>query len=211
MEYLAFMKTKIFLFCVSLCLLFFLSSCGNCSKKIDCPGFNDSLLTALFPYTNNQQLVFKSINSIEQAVYTLMNTTTTQPYQAIGGPGRLPYCDAKKIFVSDEKDSTRQSAFTVTLFDDDFKRAVIFIHGNDIEFQNFSDTDFKTVTINGPEASVQLATSLTLGNRTFTNLVLATRDTTPGKVTGIYKIYYTKTEGLVGYAEYPSLKTWVKQ
>lgn len=211
MEYLAFMKTKILLLCIPLFLLvFFLSSCGNCSKKIDCPGFNDSLLTALFPYTDNQQIVFKT-NTNEQAVFHLKNTKTTTAYQAVGGIGRAPYCSAEKIFESQEKGSTGQPLFSIDLVAEAFRRAVFTINESNIEFQSFSDTLFQIVTINGPAAAIQRMPSLVLGNRTFNNVVTATRDTTLGKVTGVYKIWYTKTEGIVGYADYSSLKTWVKQ
>ena len=59
--------------------------------------------------------------------------------------------------------------------------------------------------------SVQLLPAFTIGNRTYSNVVEATGDTTNIKLTGLYKLYYAKDEGLVSYSEYPSLQTRVKQ
>jgi hypothetical protein len=210
MEYLSYMNTKTILILKLLPLVLLFYSCGICSKKIDCPGFKDNVLVSLFPYSDNQQLVFRTGN--EQNIFTLKNTETTEPYQTTSGfSSPTVECYAKKVFASTETDSAGQSRFGVVLSVSDYGReAQVMVNRTYLMFENIQDTGFQFVTIQQFPARLQYLSSLTLGTRNIANVISATRDTAM-KLSGIFKIYYTKTEGIVGYAEYPSLKTWVKQ
>lgn len=105
------MSTKIFLLFLNLAAVCFLTACGNCSKKVDCPGYNDTVLNNLFPYADNQQLIFRS-NTNETVLFTLKNTKTTQPYQATTGSlFTTPVCEAEKSFRICRNRHRRTKAF----------------------------------------------------------------------------------------------------
>lgn len=212
MEYLVRMNAKALLLLAPLLfLLALLSSCGECSRKIDCPGFADDTLTRLFPYTDNQRLVFRS-DTAGQKIFTLKNTITTQPYQATSGAyGPGPSCVEEKVFASAETDSFSRSLFGVVLQSGDYRKVNVTISTASISFDNFSDTAFSTVIINGYYARPVFHPLITVGNRTFANALTAARDTFNNKQPGIYRIVYTRAEGLVGYTDYPSGVNWVKQ
>lgn len=194
------------------CLAVFLYACGECSQRIDCPGFADDTLTRLFPYSDNQMLVFRSdTNSTE--TFTLKNTRTTEPYQATGGGyGAPPRCSEEKVFESNERDTgSRRTWFYVHLQSGDYQTVDMVINTTSIYFNNFSDTAFATVSLGGLQAPPLFRPLVTVGNRTFNNAVVAQRDTANVKRSGIYRIFYTRAEGIVGYTDYPSGINWVKQ
>ena len=208
------MKTRAMLYFFSLisvaCLLL---SCGSCSKKADCPGYKDTMLDNLFPYTNNQRLLFKN-NVAETVFFTLRNTETTQPYEATSGgvfsPG--PVCEARKVFESDERDSGGQKLFSLMLSGNSYQHSAdLRLKQNNLSFFAYTDTAFAGIAINNVNTTLKRFPTAQIGTRNFIDVTIATRDTSSLKTTGIFEIYYAKGEGLVGYAEYPSLKTWVKQ
>lgn len=211
MRYLAFMNTRLALLLIILCVAAALSSCGNCSKKVDCPGYNDSLWKHYFPYADNQVLRF--VAGTELMTVTLRDHETTQPYQATSGVfGPSPGCEAHKTFLSLEQDSAALARFRLTLDNyPDLSSANLYLGRQYAAFFAQSDTAFRRIEINGYPALISRRASLNLGNRTFTNITVAERDTTGTKITGLYAVYHTKSEGIVAYTEYPSLKTWVKQ
>lgn len=194
-------------------VLIFCYSCGECSKKIDCPGYQDDVLDRFFPYQDNQQLIFLSSTN-EQQTLTLKNMETSEPYQAVGRPyGGTPICRATKRFAAAETDTSGRTLFGITLEKEGnhFRSADFAIGRNWIRFQLFSDTGIARIDINGFSTPVKTQHNIIVGNRTFNKAIVAGRDTVGLKQPGIYQIYYTEAEGLVGYKEYPSLKTWVKQ
>ena len=208
------MKTNLLLFPFFCMAVAINSSCGICSKKIDCPGFQDTLLTAWFPYKDNDQVVFRN-NLNEQENFTLKNTQTTDPYQKTSGFNVSSACSAEKVFESEEKDSFNIPKFSVQLqvYSNTTlsASASLYIDRTSVYFMDLKDTAFLQVTIMGRATVKENFATLNLINRSFTNVIAATRDTSIEKSTGIYKIYYAKSKGIIGYSEYPSLKTWVKQ
>ena len=205
------MKAISFFLVLVLILWLAQTSCNMCSKKIDCPGFNDTALTAWFPYTDNQQLTFKN-NLNEQQTFTLKNTFTTQPGQRTsGGFSPPPHCSAEKRFESTEKDTSNYSKFILQLeVYEEAKFASLSINRSTISFSNLQDTGFAQVFVRGNTILEKFA-NLSLDTRSFSNVIAATGDTSTGKYAGIYKIYFSKNTGIIAYSEYPSLKTWVKQ
>lgn len=207
------MLTKALLFLSGFAVCFSLIACGNCSKKVDCPGYNDTVLNKLFPYANGQAIVFRA-NTSETVTLVLRNTETTQPYQAsssgVFAPG--PVCEARKLFESEERDSAGQKIFTLTLSGNDYQHSAdLRLKQTSVSFYAYADTGFAGIAIHNFNAILKRLPTVQIGNRNFTDVTFAARDTSVAKVMGIYQIYYAKNEGLVGYAEYPSLKTWVKQ
>ena len=201
-----------FLFLLTFFFTLFLSSCGNCSRKIDCPGYKDDTLDSWFPYRNNQQLIFGGSGG-QRDTFTLRNTETTAPYQATGGILGPPlHCDARKVFQSAEVDTSKRRAFNLTLqTSTDYRAADFSMHGETFTLYNTKGEDLWRASSHRSTMAVSLQPTLTVNNRTFTNVVEATGDTLNIKEQGVYKIYFSMGDGLVGYSHYPSLQTWVKQ
>lgn len=193
-------------------LTVFLLSCGDCSRRIDCPGYKDDTLDSWFPYQNNQRLVLR--NSANQFdTITLVNTETTAPYQARSGAFGPPlYCQAHKVFQSAEVDTFKRHQFMIELNTGPDARMVYgTIGGASFHLYKFTGNGLAQVSLDGRNAIIKLLATVTLGNRRFANVVEATVDTTSGQTAGLYQLYYARGEGLVGYSEYPSQKTWIKQ
>lgn len=206
------MNTRRLLFFLPLLsLLLFLYACGECSRRIDCPGFSDDTLTRLFPYSDNQRLVFRS-DTGSTLTFTVKNTRTSEPYQARGGFSGPLNCSEEKVFESAEQDTTlRQPLFSVYLQSGNYQSVDVRINRNSFYFNDFSDTAFKIVSVGGFRVVPIFQSSVSVGNRTFTNVTVAQRDTTGEKRTGAYRLFYTRAEGIVGYTDYPSNINWVKQ
>ena len=189
-----------------------LFSCGDCSRKIDCPGYKDDTLDAWFPYWDDQQLVFVSTANRADTV-TLKNTETTEPYQATSGVyGPAPYCNARKAFESLELNALKQHKMSVELSTGKYTRSARFSLGeNSFSLYDLTENSPGQVTISNRPAVLQMRPAVTLGNRTFTHLVEAISDTAHLDSGRLYKLYFAKGEGLVAYREFPSLLTWIKQ
>lgn len=188
-----------------------LLSCGDCSRKIDCPGYKDDTLDRWFPYRNNQQVIF--VNGTGEAdTATLKNTETTAPYQARSGAFGPPlHCQASKVFQSAETDTNKRYRFSLTLQTTAGERSANFsIHGDVFLLSSAKSDEHWWASTNQRTMTVQLQPLITLGNRSFTNVMEATGDTVSIKIPGIYKVYFQQGEGLVGYSYYPTLQTWIK-
>ena len=210
------LKTILLLACTAFVSLI-VPSCTNCSKKVNCPGFEDTLLTSWFPYKDKNQLIFISTSN-DRDTFTLINTSTSVPYDInVGGLNPNNGCYSNKNYSSEEGDTSgkyMQVSLQVsasTYNDSSIKWAEAKIKRNQIYFNHLMDTGFSNITIEGQNTIINRLPSATIGNRTFNNVTSAYIDTTNGKINGIYKIYFGRNQGLVSYIEYPSLKTWVLQ
>jgi hypothetical protein len=207
------MIARSFLVCLgAVSLLTFFFSCGECSRKIDCPGYKDDTLDSWFPYRTNQSVVFASTANVQNR-FTLENTETTSPYQQRGGIyGPSLWCEAKKVFQSKEADSFKRSKAVIELLSRREGRSVrITIDGNDLDISGFSASGMGHLTSGGRIMVPRLIPQITLVNKTFHNVMEAVGDTIHSNSAGFYKVYYAKDQGLISYTEYPSLITWVKQ
>src|SRR5438309_1177662 len=88
-----------------------LTSCGDCSRKIDCSGFRDTLAIRWFPYTENQHLVFVNDSSYKTDGFTLDSLYMTGPYQSRARTG----CNGFRDLASAEKDAGGFGRFKVQL------------------------------------------------------------------------------------------------
>jgi hypothetical protein len=192
-------------------LIFTQLSCGNCSKKIDCPGYKDDTLDSWFPYGSMQRLIFES-NTNQRDTFSLRNTETTAPYQATSAALSRVYCEGRKTFQSLELDTLKHNKMTVDLNSVDQNRIASFtISSYSISIYGMQANGLGQVSAGGRYLLPQILPSLTLGNKTYTYIIEAIGDTVNSKLAGIYKLYYAQGEGLVGYSDYPSLTTWIKQ
>jgi hypothetical protein len=204
------MRIVIYSLIVSIQVMIY-TSCGICSKKIDCAGFDDKELTAWFPYSDGELLIFRN-NVNEQQSFTLKNTYTSQPYQGTGGFSNTLRCSAERDFESIEKDSSGRTKFLLNLqVSSNTRSGLMNINQTPIYFNNLTDTCFLQVIITSTITRQEKLTSFNTGSNSFTNVTVATADTNSTKTQGIYKLYFSKNVGLIAYSEYPSLKTWIKQ
>jgi hypothetical protein len=186
-----------------------LSSCGICTKKVDCPGYNDEVLDAWFPYFDKQELIFR--NELNERDTFLLHHSKSLPYtQTV--PGQSRTCASNSSFQSVEANFPVSAGFYLDLQSGDLGRQVFLrLRSTEIRFEGFKENGSSRVLFSSLIGSSQWMTTATIGNRTFTELMEVKRDTTSSKKDGIYRFFYRKGEGLVAYSEYPSLKTWVKQ
>jgi hypothetical protein len=190
-------------------------SCGPCSTKTyDCPGFTDtSGIYRWFPYSNNQQLLFVS-GTGEKDSFRLKNTETTPPGRITSSSSTNP-CQALKVFRSLEMNAQGQPLFQLTMNtfpqNRSFSTAFLRIKNTLVDLSNLADTGFTNIMINGRVTSIRTFPALTLNGTTFNQVIAATRDTAGDVGNSIYRFYYSRNAGVIGYSEYPSLKTWAKQ
>jgi hypothetical protein len=201
-------------------LLFFVAvivtSCNSdCSKKVDCPAFNDAVLSEWFPYKDNTSLIFLSVNSTD--TFQLKNTEKSGPYEiAVGGLGNNNRdCHASNKFQSVTQNTVNFSAELSSILYSYSTTPARFVYlkifNNDIQAQDLKDNGFTTIIINGQPCAIEYFPSLQVGGRTYSNVQKATRDTVTIRTPGIFQVYIAKGNGLVGYSQYPSLDTKIKQ
>lgn len=180
-----------------------------CTGKISCPGFEEAAFASTFAYTDRQQLIFATSNG-ERDTFLLRNTNTTAPYEETNGLYGNRGCYADKIFESVQLDTSRRPRFNLRLSRSSYGDQVNFyLKKTSVDF-TVSDTSILQATINGKYAfKTELGTTM-IGNQTYPNVQLYKIDTTELRP-GLFQIYYSKPVGIIGYAEYPSLKQWVKQ
>lgn len=191
------------------CTVLFLS-CGDCSKRIDCPGYKDDTLDSWFPYRHNQQLIFRTTNQAD--TFTLNNIEVTAPYQARGGAfGPSPSCEANKVFETRELDTLKRPKGSIRFSTTGHIRSISFrLNNATLSLYNLQTNGLASATLNGNAAS-RLLPSFSIGSRTYANVVEVLCDTTIGKPPGIYKLYYAKGEGLLQFSVFPTLQTWTKE
>jgi hypothetical protein len=122
------------------------------------------------------------------------------------------------VFQSTQLNSTGSSLLRIRLSvsrsgegKEVFNDLSINLGSTNVLAEMISDADFQQITYSGLPATKAQFSSITLGTRNYANVLAAYRDTTVNKQPGIYQIYFAKNVGLIGYAEYPSKKLWVKQ
>ena len=212
MMYLFRMNLKAIAFCFFLFgFVFTLLSCGDCSKKIDCPGYKDDTLDSWFPYDAMQRLIFESSTNLKDT-FTLRTTETTAPYQARSSMFSPLSCDARKTFQSLEIDTLKRNKMRIQLNSANQNRMAYFTIGAYyFSIDGMQANGLGHVSAGGRYLVPRILPTLRLGSRTYTHVIEAIGDTVNSKLSGIYKLYYAQGEGLVSYSEYPSLTNWTKE
>ena len=187
-------------------------SCKCSSKTIDCPGYEGKVFENWINYSDSMVLTFRT-SSGEQKTFNLRKSFTTEPYQATSSWEKSVTCNAEQRFESTERDSLMYAVFGVSLREgDEFNGSAGFwINKTSAQFDLRSKDSIQSARIDYYNAHLLFNNTILLDNKSFSNVVEATRDTLDKKKAGIYKIYLAKQQGVVGYVEYPSLKLWVKQ
>src|SRR5437764_15153343 len=87
-----------------LSIIHFLFSCGICSKKVDCPGFDEKAFANWMPYQDNSILIFQD-SLFEKDTFTLRNKLTSTPYTSNTYSENRNPCHSQKLLCSDEQDT----------------------------------------------------------------------------------------------------------
>jgi hypothetical protein len=202
---------------ILLALAFFQYDCSVCScQKVPCPGFNDSITRAWFPYDDPRVLVFS--DSQNNDTLSLPGFQKSEEYEASKGCfNSASGCSASASLYADERINGGYLKFSVQLnqvtpFETTTKAPQV-----DFQFYNFRISSV-FLRANGldVDGSTQFHTmffpSLMLGGKNYENVQMITKDTSASeRDPGPYKIYLSKYAGLVGYEEYPSLTTFTLQ
>ncbi|MBC7867246.1 MAG: hypothetical protein H7X88_06915 [Gloeobacteraceae cyanobacterium ES-bin-316] len=198
----------------------FIYSCKDCSKKVPCPAYEDAILDAWFPYSDQQQLVFKS-NSNSFDTFNLNLTELTDAYEYTTGVygGGNGGCNATKSFSATKKDSLNYPAFRISLNKgtDLYSTAPVRNTGFSFYKKFFSGQNLGE----GGFSNFSVLTEYNIIPQTFTNYSLngilypivqsASTDTSLDNSAGVYKIIYAKNYGIIAYESNPGAVLWIKQ
>lgn len=212
-----FVKAPFFLF--SIFFLYLLNvGCSVCSsKKINCNGYNDSLVLQWFPYQSNEKIIFKNPRDSADLL-TISQVVKSEPSEiTVGGYGNNATCYASYRVTSLEMDSTvpRLQIYSDIDYDnsgnEERRNTQLILFRERFDAVHVVDTGFIISNGSPPYVTTQFYTTLTLNGRTFANVQMIKIDTSSVKLTGISSVYISRNNGVVGYTSYPSNELWVKQ
>ena len=184
-------------------------SCGECSKKVPCPGFQDQVTDQWLPYYDGTIIRFKSPGQLP-VVYTFDSLYGTQPYEV---DSRSPWCEAQKILVTEERLSNGEPTLRIEMNKVDQMAGDIGLTFNfkllGLNFcaKGLTSDGFSTICAKTSEN----LPSIVLDGKTFNNVQCATFDTSFVKKLSPYKVYFAKGQGLVGYETINPQRLWVKE
>lgn len=212
--------TNIICFFVFISSIIVLTACKqDCSKTVPCPGYNDAVLDAWFPYFDKQVLIFKSnTNLYDTLVLNLTDSTIAYDYNTgLGRPNSG--CNQTKSFASTKRDSVNYPAFGISLNSAQDAYSTVQKRSTSLNFynnyfygQDLGDNGFSNFSISGSE----IITPQTFTNYAFNRIVypivqIVSGDSSITKIPGVYKIIYAKNHGIIGYETNPGGVSWIKQ
>jgi hypothetical protein len=219
------MKKTFLPFCISF-LIFatsntILCSCtSNCSKKVTCPGYNDTLLNTWFPYTNNEVLIFKSTTNLYDTFHLSLRDSTA-PYEYNSTNSNNGSCNADKEFASNETDSNNFPALdirmiTLSTSNSETSDADLFFYHNEFEGQNLTENGFLYFNSLGMYTYLsQILFNYSLNGTTYAiaqSVTTNISDTTLAKnFMGVYKVTFAKNAGIISFVTIPDSVVWIKQ
>ncbi len=194
--------------------LFFLYSCEDCSKKIPCPGYEDALLDAWFPYKNGQQLIFKTSGN-KTDTFRLQLSDSTVAYDSREANG----CNAFKSFRAIETDSFFRTKLYITMgvsqpaYSTDMVRgASINLFSGHFNGTQLTQDGFESFS---GESGTNLVTNnlrnFSLNGITYPVVQSVQKDTINNKQVIVYKIYLAKNFGIIAFEKNPGAELWIKE
>ncbi len=186
---------------------------------MNCPAFQEGILTQWFPYKDGQKLIFKSDAGLFDTI-TLNNTETTDAYEVTtGGYGNSTGdCSARKTFYSQEQFAPNiyklylnLSHYTPAYNQTSSDNVTMNLYKANMQGYNLKENGFERMDFNGSVARLNYSDNIQLDNKFFTNIQLAERDTMTSKNEGIHQIYFSRGKGVVAYRSFPSGRLWVLQ
>lgn len=179
-----------------------------CSRS--CPPFSDAAFDSWFPHKQGQQLYFTSslnrrdtlrIGTVEKSEnYTTTTGLHGRPCAMTASITSIDTLNRNYKFSISYNKSNVESSLRLHLYDcyiAHLKLSDTSITAEPSYFNQFvSSRFFSTAVING---------------KVFNNVVAMQKDTTTIKSEGVYKMWVSKNNGLVGYERYPSFEQFSKQ
>ena len=190
-----------------------LQSCEDCSEKVPCPAYQDELFEQWLPYYDGTVISFKSPGELP-AVYTFVILDSTKPYETRSSS---PQCVAQKILVTKERLNSGDPTFRINMVKaerldgGEISRSIsMMLQGYKIYGRDVSDAGFMNISSAASAGSSENFPSVVLDGKTFANVQCTSFDTSNVKVSAIYKLYFSKGQGLVGYETFNPKRLWVK-
>jgi hypothetical protein len=191
-----------------------LTACDCSRKSWECPGFDSPELSGWFNYGNTNFLVFQN-NTGQRDTIHLNHLETTAPYSA---SGTTRNCSAIRELESSERMPNGDIKMSVRLSkwenSGGFSNSALFTLHNymPVGFTNVTSTSLGMVRFNySTTMNVQYLPVINLGGRSFNDAAIVSRDTVIDKTAGIYKLYISKNQGVVGYEELPARSLYILQ
>jgi len=192
-------------------------SCQVCScKKVPCPAFNDPEFINWFPYTPDQKTIFR-YNLLTDTI-TIGRLEKSEAYEAGKGcyHGDIG-CNMRYHVYSQEMLSNYSYKFTVNFGSQTPFESSVTTRSFSLKFYTFicdaNDINSEGLLLKPGIFSSHYYPSLNIAGSVYNNVQLIIKDTTnsSNKMAGPYKIYLAKNQGMIGYEDYPALRTWIKQ
>lgn len=179
-----------------------------CSKKT-CPAFESKPFNNWFPYAKGQTLLFIS-NKGNQDTLKIVTRYSSAAYMYGGIYSRPRECRPDGRIVSQPLDNGLPflliSAENVETLEVDLTIKQFRLLAVDL-----SDSGLVLTPESGLNHTSAFLDRYVFEGRTYNNVQTITRDTSSVKNSGIYKIWLSKSNGIIGYEDYPTLERWARQ
>ncbi len=197
--------------------LIFFDSCQVCfCKKVSFPAFNDPEFVKWFPYTLNQEIIFRN-NSLTDTI-TIGQLNKSESYGASKGCYHgASGCNTDYHAYSREMLSNYSYKFNVNFGSQTPFESAVTTKGFSLKFYTFicdaNDITSEGLSLSPGTYSSHYYASLSIAGNIYNNVQLIIKDTTnsSNKMAGPYKIYLARNQGMIAYEDFPWLRTWIKQ
>jgi hypothetical protein len=187
---------------VSIALFIFIEGSFSFCSKTTCPAFADGAFDSWFPYQENQALLFTS--AAEKDTITISSTYRSPEHKEYG---RAVNCNAWTSVSSFVTATTPRFYINYNTYPDGNSLSVQL---NDFRVSDATLSE-EQITVTDNSAVGSLLSGVVIAGKSFGSVVQLQRDTTIIKSAGIYKMWFSKGMGLVGYEQYPTLEQWAKE
>lgn len=195
-------------------------SCQICTcKTITCPAFTDEKFDLWFPYVNDQVLIFKDRNGIADTII-IKNIMRTEQYEGRtgGGYGCGKGCNSSITIYGVQSANTEIGKLSIgankfNITDNSqslFSNVFLSLKNTSFTASSISDTGFVNSENSQPFFTSKFQTSLLIGSKMFSNVQLIQIDTMVNKPAGAYKLFFSRSNGLVAWENYSDKSLWIK-
>jgi hypothetical protein len=187
---------------VSIALFILIEGSFSFCSKTTCPAFADAAFDSWFPYQVNQALFFTSATT-EKDTITISSTYRSPEHKEYG---RAINCNAWTSVSSFVTATTPRFYITYNISPEGNSLSVQL---NDFRVSEATLSE-EQITVTDNSAISSMLSGVVIAGKTFGSVMQLQRDTTAIKSAGIYKMWFSKGIGLVGYEQYPTLEQWAK-
>lgn len=212
----AFLKLSLLLFTA-----FAFHTCQICTcKTITCAAFTDAQFDQWVPYTTDQLLIYKNaLGTADTIKIAAVQRSESYEGRTGGGYGCGRGCNADVMVSGTNMKGNNFQKLNIHASKTDptgngqGKLSNIYVSMGVTGFgtPSLSDTGFvKSESLQSP-ITTKFNSSWVIGTKTFSNVQLIQLDTLINKQAGVYKFYFARNAGLVGWENYPDKTLWIKE